>query len=95
MFPPPSAPRRYRFPLAAIQARYGAGNYDDAGDAIAAALALACADADPPRLGFDFDAVHSNPWFHALVVSVHGLTPDQEAGFRARLAQAGLVPEPE
>ncbi|MBX9401522.1 hypothetical protein K4L06_09370 [Lysobacter sp. BMK333-48F3] len=93
MSTPPATTRLYRFRLDAIQSRYGAGNFDDAGDEIAAALVAACADRGVPPLSFDFDTAHPNPWFHALVATVHGLTPAQHDDFLSRLALAGLEPE--
>jgi hypothetical protein len=56
-------------PLRLIEARYGPGNFDDAGDELCACLAemggYAC--------HFDFDSRHPNPWYHVLVLSVPGL----------------------
>ncbi|MGO1000531.1 hypothetical protein [Lysobacter sp. CA196] len=84
--------RTYRFALRSIEERFGPGNFDDAGDAIVAALRDFCDQADRCSVDFSFDTAHANPWFHALVVAIDPLPESVCAGFLARLGEFGLQP---
>ncbi|OCC02414.1 hypothetical protein BA190_24135 [Labrys sp. WJW] len=44
-------------------------------------------------VGFEFDIGHANPWFHALVFSVAGLSERLHRRFLDRLAAIGLPPD--
>ncbi|KAB8141229.1 hypothetical protein F8S13_20735 [Chloroflexia bacterium SDU3-3] len=85
--------RAYRIPIRLVEAAYGAGNFDDAGDEIAAALADLADYPGQVVCRFAFDCAHHNPWYHALVVGVAGLPEALHASFAARLAALGLPPE--
>ncbi len=88
----PPAPSEYRLPLRLVRERFGGDNFDDAGDAIAAA-ANALALPARPRLEFDFDDGHANPWHHAMVVRVYGLDAQAQARMAQALRALGLEPE--
>lgn len=92
-FPKPNAAvRRYRFACQDIEARYGHGNFDDAGDHVAEALREVSAAGNQYPLAFEFDTAHANPWYHAFVVTVTGLPDDVARRFAARMQALGLPP---
>lgn len=94
MHPPRSvSARTYRFALRSIEDRFGAGNFDDAGDAIVEALRDVYAQAERCAVDFSFDTAHANPWFHALVVAIDPLPESAHTGLLARLTEIGLQPE--
>lgn len=82
--------RAYRIPIRMVELAYGSGNFDDAGDEIAAALADWAEYPGQICCTFEFDSAHPNPWYHALVVEVAGLPEALHAPFVARLAALGL-----
>lgn len=81
----------FRLPVRLIEARFGAGNFDDAGDAVAAWLRDWSGGEDRYRIGYEFDSGHDNPWFHALALSIEGLPAPLCERLRRRLAQEGLA----
>lgn len=87
---PDAAVRHYRFACQDIEARYGHGNFDDAGDHVAEALRDVSAWENQYPLAFEFDAVHANPWYHAFVVTVTGLPDDVARRFADRMRMLGL-----
>jgi hypothetical protein len=94
MHPPsPVTARTYRFALRSIEDRFGPGNFDDAGDAIVAALRDVWDQAERCVVDFDFDTAHTNPWFHALAVSIDPLPEQVHPRFVTRLTEIGLVPD--
>lgn len=86
-------PRTYRFSLRLVEERYGRGNFDDAGDAMVAALRDVVGCDERHVVTFDFDTGHANPWFHVLVFSVANLPGLQHRRFLDRLAAIGLPPD--
>ncbi|MDC6162494.1 hypothetical protein PPH93_12625 [Achromobacter xylosoxidans] len=87
---PDAAVRHYRFACQDIEARYGHGNFDDAGDRVAEALRDVSAWENQYPLAFEFDTVHANPWYHAFVVTVTGLPDDVARRFADRMRMLGL-----
>ncbi|WP_223621407.1 hypothetical protein [Lysobacter sp. ESA13C] len=79
--------------MRSIEDRFGAGNFDDAGDAIVEALRDVYDQAERCAIDFSFDTVHANPWFHALVVAIDPLPESAHAELLARLIEVGLQPE--
>lgn len=77
----------FRIPLHVIESKYGPGNFDDAGDDIALLFRRAV-DQAKCSYRFDIDGSHPNPWYHALVFSVDGLTEKECASLRAAWADA-------
>ncbi|KRA73104.1 hypothetical protein ASD78_16090 [Lysobacter sp. Root667] len=83
------ATRELRIPVRLLEDCYGKGNFDDAGDDIAQ-LAGTCFGKDL-NIEFDFDASHSNPWFHDFVVRISGIDHEQAEHLRGILERRGLV----
>ena len=85
--------RTYRFSLRLVEERHGQGNFDDAGDAMVTALWDIAGRDERHVVGFEFDIGHANPWFHALVFSVAGLSEQLHRRLLDRLAAIGLPPD--
>ncbi|KMJ88898.1 hypothetical protein ACH58_21420 [Achromobacter xylosoxidans] len=87
---PDAAVRHYRFACQDIEARYGHGNFDDAGDHVAEVLRDVSVWENQYPLAFEFDTAHANPWYHAFVVTVTGLPDDVARRFADRMRMLGL-----
>ncbi|WP_369939209.1 hypothetical protein [Xanthomonas medicagonis] len=59
--------RTLRIAVERIEARFGAGNLDDACDALIALLRTCCGD-QGYRVATELDTHHPNPWFHRLLL---------------------------
>ncbi|QWP78142.1 hypothetical protein J5226_07025 [Lysobacter sp. K5869] len=81
----------FRLPLHRIEARFGAGKFDDACDAIAGWLVEVGGDADRHRIGHTFDTAHPNPQFHTLVLIIDGVPPEVRDRLSAQLLESGLI----
>lgn len=89
---PNAAVRHYRFACQDIEARYGHGNFDDAGDCIAEALRDVSAWEGQYPLAFEFETSHANPWYHEFVATVCGLSDEVARRFDDRMRLLGLPP---
>lgn len=65
-----------------IERCYGRGEFDDAGDNIAAWLV----GHGIHDVGFDLDTTHPNPWFHTFIVRLPAVSPQLSARFCAWLS---------
>ena len=63
-----------RIPLRLVDAAYGPDNHDNAGDDVIFCLHSASEYPDQYRMDFSFDASHDNPWYHAMVYTIHGIS---------------------
>jgi len=70
---------------------YGRGNFDDAGEDIADAIRQVSTWPDQYGCRFEFDSSHPNPWYHAMVVEVEGMSDPEYAKFAELLASLGLL----
>ena len=78
-----------RIPLRLVESAYGNDNYDNAGDDVAYCLCLA---SDfQYQMNFEFDFSHANPWYHAMVYTIHGITESHYNRFMELLADHKLV----
>lgn len=82
---------KLRLPLRLIEARYGAGNFDDAGDAVCDWAASVSGREGVHKVEFDFDTTHPNPWFHVMTCAVTGISDDGIARLVRRLDEEGLM----
>jgi hypothetical protein len=80
--------RSVRVSLRQIEGHYGAGNFDDAGDAFAVCVLRLEVQA---RCRFDFETSHQNPWFHVMVFGVQGVTDSVWAKLIESLSELGLI----
>lgn len=98
--------RTLRIPIERIEAQFGAGNIDDACDALIELLHAGCGD-QGYRVDTELDLRHPNPWFHRLLLHLDDGPADlapragavagiAETGYRAfvrKVAELGLAPE--
>jgi hypothetical protein len=80
--------RSVRVYLRQIERHYGAGNFDDAGDAFAVCVLRIEVKA---RCRSDFETSHSNPWFHVMVFEARGLTDAVWVTVQESLPELGLI----
>jgi hypothetical protein len=66
--------RAIYIPCRSVERVYGSGNFDDAGDDLSAILNLVCEYPEQYRCRFDFDCSHSNPWYHAMIFEIEGIS---------------------
>ncbi len=57
-----------------IDAVYGLENHDDAGDTFINCLAEVVDYPGQYKWDWVFDTSHDNPWYHASVYTIHGIT---------------------
>lgn len=81
--------REMRIPIRSLEEFYGKGNFDDAGDDIAQLVETSFGRSS--RIEFDFDASHSNPWFHEFIVRISGINHEQFEHLREVLERRGLL----
>jgi len=81
-----------RIPLREIERIYGRDNLDNAGDDIVHAIREVSEWPDEYRYRFDFDRSHTNPWYHAMVVSIDDFPDSVRTEFFALLTELGLDP---
>lgn len=85
------APQRTQsVPLRLIEHAFGRDEFDSACNEIQAAARTACS---APQLicSFSIECGHSNPWYHAVAVSVEGMQEQEYEQFLLSLAGLGLV----
>ena len=63
-----------RIPLRIIDTVYGRYNHDNAGDDVIYCLCTASDFPGQYKTDFVFDTSHDNPWYHAMVFTIHGIT---------------------
>ncbi|QQQ01927.1 hypothetical protein [Lysobacter enzymogenes] len=78
----------FRLPIRLIRERFGGDNFDDAGDWVDDWLR----DRGERRyrIEYSFDAEHVNPWFHAMVMQIDGLSDAVGEALRRGLVEEGL-----
>lgn len=89
--PPVPPPPTIRMPIRLIEAVYGAGNFDDAGDDIFETLNGLSSRPQQFRFGIEFDCVHANPWYHAMVCQCEALPIGVYMRLRSALEKKGLL----
>lgn len=77
-------------PLRLLQQRFGDEQFDEAADAIIEQLNIIQPDKSI-AVAFEFDASHSNPWFHSMVVTISGATTVELAQLATWLHQQALL----
>jgi hypothetical protein len=75
-----------------IEARYGSGNFDDAGDDLVAELNSVSDFPSQFPCRFNFDCQNANPYFHTLLFEIQGITDAHLNEFLKRVASLGLEP---
>ncbi|ADB14960.1 hypothetical protein Psta_0265 [Pirellula staleyi DSM 6068] len=81
-----------RVPLRVIESVYGRDNFDNAGDDMGDDLRELSDWPGQYRCRFNFDTVHPNPWYHALVFEVEGVPDPVIARLVEMLIGRGLIP---
>ena len=79
-----------RIPLRVIEAVYGRDNHDNAGDDIILCLRQAADYRNQHKYSFDFDTTHTNPWYHAHVITINGISEEHYNHLIELLAGYGL-----
>ena len=82
--------RRLRIPFATLERRFGRGNFDDAGDAMLAALNALSDYPGQYACRFAEDCTHANPWFHVLILDVAGIPDARCQAWLRQLVALGL-----
>ncbi|GAB5406147.1 MAG: hypothetical protein Aurels2KO_43780 [Aureliella sp.] len=80
-----------RIPLRLVDSAYGYDNHDNAGDDVVYCLRTASDYPDQYRMDFAFDTAHDNPWYHAMVYTIHGITESHYDRFVELLADHKLL----
>ena len=88
---PASPPQVLRMPLRLIEAQYGSGNFDDAGDDIFAMLNGMSSRPGQFRFTIEFDCAHPNPWYHVMVCQCEALPVEMYMRLRSELERKGLL----
>lgn len=86
--------RTARVPLRIIKRQYGSGrdsNADVAADDIYEALQLVSEYHGQYPYHFSFDDAHPNPWYHAMVFEIEGISDSAYEQFLEKLASLGLT----
>ena len=76
----------------AIEARYGLGNFDDAGDDLVAQLNSVSEFSDQYPCRFHLDCQNENPYFHTFLFEIQGITGAHLKKLLKRIASLGLEP---
>lgn len=98
--------RTLRVAVERIEARFGAGNLDDACDALVALLQACCGD-QGYQVAIELDTRHPNPWFHCVLLhlddgpadlpptagAVAGIADSRYRAFVREAAALGLAAE--
>lgn len=85
--------RSIHVPVRLVERQFGRGNFDDAGDELVSALCYMSAWPDQFRYRFSFNTANPNPWYHAMVFEVEGLTDPEYAQLTQLVAERGLESE--
>ena len=80
-----------RIPLRIVDAVHGRGNHDDAGDVMIYCLRTICDSHDQYETDFAIDTSHDNPWYHAMVYTIHDITGTHYNQFIQLLSTHKLV----
>ena len=80
-----------RIPLRLVDAAYGTDSHDNAGDDVVYCLRTASDYPDQYRMDFAFDTSHDNPWYHAMIFTIHGITKSHYNRFVALLVDHKLM----
>lgn len=82
--------RTQSVPFRLIEKAFGRDEFDSACDEIQAAARTACT-ASQLICSFSIECGHSNPWYHAVAVSVEGMQDQEYENFLLALSGLGLV----
>ncbi len=85
--------RVVRFPFRDIERVYGTDNADNAGDDIVFCLREVSEYINQFKYEFTHDNSHTNPWFHAMVFTIEGMSDSLYTRFLEQLAGLGLAVE--
>ncbi len=80
-------------PLSSIERIYGPGNFDASEEDIAQAVWDSGGSCGGVNYEMDIDSSHENPWFHSLLLTVKGLSPDEFGALRERMVGLKLLEE--
>ena len=78
-----------KLPIRLIEEKFGAGNFDEAGDAVLGVLSslgmrTRC------TVQWNFDTAHPNPWYHTMNLSLRGLPDSESASLREEIQRLGI-----
>lgn len=82
-----------RIPFRLIDAVYGPGNHDDAGDAFHNSLVEVVDYPSQYKWDWNYDTSHDNPWYYAKVYTIHGITEAHYARLIELLRELKLTEE--
>lgn len=86
--------RATRIPSRIIKRLYGSGNFDSAEEDIFEALNLVSEYANQYRCRIDIDSTHPNPWYHAMVFEIEGISDSAYEKFVKKLVDLRLLETP-
>lgn len=85
--------QEFRIPLRVVDAVYGSDNRDNGGDDILYCICSAFDFPEQCKIEFAFDREYENPWYHAMVYTVYGITRLQYDRVVERLSEHRLMVE--
>lgn len=79
-----------KFPIHLIEEKFGAGNFDNAGDAILAILKNLIKKSDY-SVQWSFDNSHTNSWYHTFNLTIQGLSDNEFMQLTGEVKRIGIL----